>query len=657
MQLIIIHSFKVREPDRVSLSTKMAKSSKKSTPQVKPKAGVDPQTAAAELKKKLLKDKKSRAVGDGSPGPLVEVSNKEMRPGKTSAFVPHTVPQIPTQNSVDADPEDIADLIKSISSATRGNEAQEGRSSRIRKTPDLDAGDMAVSTDQPTVTTDSDGAGDADNDADMQTVGAKLSMLMAEDRDLRDWLLYTQYNDIEARNKKLARYRALVEVEAAEQRIKEEQERLAAARRKLLEEDHLERGFLARSTGAGYSQTPRPLVSPATPTTTTSSVSSAEPVIESNRNHTSLTASAVQKRRLDSDEAQDQASKIAKLDFEAIEGNRPTRAVVEARPIPSATDSSEEMFIETTKDMEDEVAENLQTEVAKVSKLSDAVDVAPLGDRERGRDHDRGPPGYPPHSHSLHDSRPPHRRSPLAEYGEDHYDERRHTYDRQDAGQYGSYRDNGKIGGWGRSPSPYGRHGPPPAPAMEPKRVDLGGKGKTRFFIVKSFNEENVAMCMEDGLWMTQVRHTETLTNAFAHCRNVILFFSVNKSRAFQGYARMTTAPSIHTPRPRWARDLQWPASPPFRLEWLGTTAVEFFHIHHLNNPLNEDRPVLIGKDGQEIEEECGRKLLEEMERFSRSRNEQPYRDPHPESPHATRGRGGFAIRGRGGRYIKQEQR
>lgn len=35
---------------------------------------------------------------------------------------------------------------------------------------------------------------------------------------------------------------------------------------------------------------------------------------------------------------------------------------------------------------------------------------------------------------------------------------------------------------------------------------------------------------------MTQAQNTETLTSAFAQCKNVILFFSVNKSGAFQGY-------------------------------------------------------------------------------------------------------------------------
>jgi hypothetical protein len=76
--------------------------------------------------------------------------------------------------------------------------------------------------------------------------------------------------------------------------------------------------------------------------------------------------------------------------------------------------------------------------------------------------------------------------------------------------------------------------------------------------MVKSFNEENVRQCMEDvcnpqatssndirltleqGIWTTQLQNAEVFANAFAHCKNVILFFSVNKSKAFQGYVSAT---------------------------------------------------------------------------------------------------------------------
>jgi len=75
----------------------------------------------------------------------------------------------------------------------------------------------------------------------------------------------------------------------------------------------------------------------------------------------------------------------------------------------------------------------------------------------------------------------------------------------------------------------------------------------TRYFIVKSFNEDNVLNCIEDvspsssstmpytllnlqSIWTTQVQNGSVFKEAFETCKNVILVFSINKSRAFQGY-------------------------------------------------------------------------------------------------------------------------
>ena len=38
------------------------------------------------------------------------------------------------------------------------------------------------------------------------------------------------------------------------------------------------------------------------------------------------------------------------------------------------------------------------------------------------------------------------------------------------------------------------------------------------------------------GLWITQDKNGELLTEAFETCKNVILFYSVNNSKAIQGY-------------------------------------------------------------------------------------------------------------------------
>jgi hypothetical protein len=106
---------------------------------------------------------------------------------------------------------------------------------------------------------------------------------------------------------------------------------------------------------------------------------------------------------------------------------------------------------------------------------------------------------------------------------------------------------------------------------------------------------------------------------------------------------------------------IHWETTPPFRLEWLSTVEIPFFHVGHLKNKLNENEPVLIGKDGQEIDEECGHRLVEVMEVIIRNRNEdQEYYDRGAQRvPRAHRGRGGYRAGdhdgGRGGRFFKSE--
>lgn len=100
---------------------------------------------------------------------------------------------------------------------------------------------------------------------------------------------------------------------------------------------------------------------------------------------------------------------------------------------------------------------------------------------------------------------------------------------------------------------------------------------------------------------------------------------------------------------------IHWETTHPFRLEWLSTTEVEFYRIGHLKNSLNENQPVLVGKDGQEIEDECGRQLLKEMETIAEMKHEMRKLPPPPRRE--SYGRGSYGYRGgRGGkRYIKQE--
>lgn len=150
--------------------------------------------------------------------------------------------------------------------------------------------------------------------------------------------------------------------------------------------------------------------------------------------------------------------------------------------------------------------------------------------------------------------------------------------------------------------------------------------------MIKSWCADNVTQAMKDGLWATQEKNQELLTEAFHTSRHVILLFSVNRSMAFQGYVRadtakrpfsiektklipnqalMTSPPDPSLPVPSFCNKLNWSTSPAFTLRWLATTPVHFRLVGHLKNTCNPDeeglpRAVLVGKDGQEISQDAG---------------------------------------------------
>lgn len=144
--------------------------------------------------------------------------------------------------------------------------------------------------------------------------------------------------------------------------------------------------------------------------------------------------------------------------------------------------------------------------------------------------------------------------------------------------------------------------------------------GDARYFMIKSWNAENVEIAKRDGTWATQQKNLETLTEAYNTRRHVILFFSVNNSRAFQGYARMASAPGA-APTPSWAKQLIWESTPPFYIEWISTNETRFNRCGQLKNAFNEGQAVLVGRDGQEIEQKCGRGLCELIDNCGSYRN------------------------------------
>lgn len=70
--------------------------------------------------------------------------------------------------------------------------------------------------------------------------------------------------------------------------------------------------------------------------------------------------------------------------------------------------------------------------------------------------------------------------------------------------------------------------------------------------------------------------------------------------------------------KPAWARELHWATSPPFRIRWITMAETRSSRVHHIKNSLNENQGVHVGRDGQEIEEQCGILLCEIMDEEER---------------------------------------
>ncbi|XP_024357877.1 30-kDa cleavage and polyadenylation specificity factor 30 isoform X1 [Physcomitrium patens] len=134
--------------------------------------------------------------------------------------------------------------------------------------------------------------------------------------------------------------------------------------------------------------------------------------------------------------------------------------------------------------------------------------------------------------------------------------------------------------------------------------------GYCRYFIVKSSNRENLELSVERGLWATHRNNEAKLNDAFDSCEHVIFIFSVNETRHFQGCARMMSKIGGVAGGGAW-KYAHGTANygRNFRLKWLKLCELSFYKTRHLRNSYNENMPVKISRDCQELEPSVGEQL------------------------------------------------
>lgn len=152
------------------------------------------------------------------------------------------------------------------------------------------------------------------------------------------------------------------------------------------------------------------------------------------------------------------------------------------------------------------------------------------------------------------------------------------------------------------------------APAVQPVQTNRTSTplppGISRYFIVKSCNRENLELSVQQGVWATQRSNEAKLNEAFDSAENVILVFSVNRTRHFQGCAKMTSKIGGSASGGNWKHahgTAHYGRN--FSVKWLKLCELSFHKTRHLRNPYNENLPVKISRDCQELEPSVGEQL------------------------------------------------
>jgi hypothetical protein len=136
-----------------------------------------------------------------------------------------------------------------------------------------------------------------------------------------------------------------------------------------------------------------------------------------------------------------------------------------------------------------------------------------------------------------------------------------------------------------------------------------------RYFLIKSWNYENIETAQRECTWCTQTKNEQLFVDAFKNSSHVILIFSANNSHAFQGYARMQCLPGEPgVADPSWRKYLHWPTTKPFKIRWITKGDSSYRVAGNLRNPLNDDSMVFVGRDGQEIPDRVGLELCEALD-------------------------------------------
>ena len=142
----------------------------------------------------------------------------------------------------------------------------------------------------------------------------------------------------------------------------------------------------------------------------------------------------------------------------------------------------------------------------------------------------------------------------------------------------------------------------------------------SKFFVIKSFSEEDVHKSIKYNVWSSSKNGNLTLSNAFNMTKskngNVYLFFSCNGSGRYAGIARMKTPCDENKSFDLWTQDGKWPGL--FDVEWIFIKDVPFKEFKNIIITMKdgEIKPISNARDTQEIPFEQAKTMLQKFAEY-----------------------------------------
>ncbi|XP_064546989.1 YTH domain-containing family protein isoform X4 [Drosophila montana] len=153
-----------------------------------------------------------------------------------------------------------------------------------------------------------------------------------------------------------------------------------------------------------------------------------------------------------------------------------------------------------------------------------------------------------------------------------------------------------------------------------PSEIDLDKATAARFFVIKSYSEDDIHRSIKYEIWCSTDHGNKRLDDAFKERHkgggHILLFFSVNGSGHFCGMAQMMTSVDYNSTSSVWSQD-KWKGK--FKVKWIYVKDVPNGKLRHIRLENNDNKSVTHSRDTQEIPNTKGIEVLQILHSYRHS--------------------------------------